>query len=229
MSEGHAPEHFSDWNEQMIRKYDPDVFHHHPKGIVRWVENRRTSAVLRCIDSRPEHAVLDVGCGTGIILSQVQGRQRCGIDLSRFMVTRARERLGTRAEILLGDAEELPFPSQSFDRVIASSLFSHVLHPDRVAAELKRVLKPGGRIVVSVSDEEQIEKGMRIARYLFLDRWILGPSGEVRVYNVEYHLHKFSCKRMRDLLSNDLVERTVKRVPTFMFPVHWVAIYENKV
>ena len=214
----------------MIRKYDPDVFHHHPKGIVRWVENHRTSAVLRCIDARPEHAVLDVGCGTGIILSQVKSQQRVGIDLSRYMVSRARERLGASAQILLGDAEELPFPSQSFDRVIASSLFSHVLHPDRVAAELKRVLKPGGRIVVSVSDEEQIEKGMRIARWLFLDRWILGPTGEVRVYNVEYHLHKFSCKRMRDLLGGGgLVERTVKRVPTVLFPVHWVAIYEHKV
>src|SRR5437868_4049571 len=118
MSEMHAPEHFPEWNEQMIRRYDPDVFHHHPRGVVRCVE------------------------------------------------------------ILLGDAEQLPFPSATFDRVIASSLFSHVLHPAQVAAELKRVVKPGGRIVVSVSDEEQIERGLRWARTLRFDRWFMGAPNE---------------------------------------------------
>ena len=230
--ETHAPEHFSEWNEQMIRKYDPDVFHHHPKGIVRWVETRRASAVIRSIDARPEHSILDVGCGTGNILSQLPGNQRCGIDLSRFMVTRAREKLGPGVQVLLGDAEQLPFPSASFDRVIASSLFSHVQHPDRVAAELKRVVKPSGRIVVSVSDEDQIEKGLRLAKALFFDRLFLRPTtgtgGEVGVFNVEYHYNRFSRKRMRDVLGEGVVERSLKRVP-FLFPVHWVAIYEQKV
>jgi ubiquinone/menaquinone biosynthesis C-methylase UbiE len=229
MSESHAPEHFADWNEQMIRKYDPDVFHHHPKGIVRWVETRRTAAVLRSIAAKPEHSILDVGCGTGTMLSRLPGNQRIGIDLSRFMVNRARERLGSSVQVLLGDAEELPFPTASFDRVIASSLFSHVLHPDRVAAELKRVLKPGGRIVVSVSDEDQIEKGMLLAHVLLFDRFFLRQEGQVRVFNVEYHLHKFSRKRMRDVMGEGVVERSLRRVPTVLFPVHWVAIYEHKV
>ena len=228
--EQHAPEHFSEWNEQMVRKYDPDVFNHHPKGIVRWVEARRASAVIRSIDARPEHSILDVGCGTGNILNQLPGNQRCGIDLSRFMVSRAQEKLGPGVKVLLGDAEKMPFPDASFDRVIASSLFSHVQHPDRVAAELKRVVKPGGRIVVSVSDEDQIEKGLRMAHWLFFDKLFLRPSGpgEVRVFNHEYHYHKFSRKRMRDVLGDGVVERSLKRVP-FLFPVHWVAIYEQKV
>jgi SAM-dependent methyltransferase len=227
MPDSHAPEHFSEWNEQMIRQYDPDVFHHHPRGIVRWVENRRIAAVLSCTEARPEHSILDVGCGAGNILARLPGERRTGLDLSRYMIERARQRLGGRVQLLLGDAEQLPFPDASFERVIASSLFSHVLHPERVAAELKRVLKPGGRIVVSVSDEEQIERGLRWARSLRFDRWLTSTTGEARAYNVEYHLHRFSLPRMREVLGADMLERGLTRVPTYIFPVHWVAIYET--
>ena len=227
MSDGHAPEHFSEWNEEMIRKHDPDVFHHHPRSVVRWVETKRVHAVQSCLEARPEHSILDVGCGTGHILARLPGR-RIGLDLSQIMLTRARQRLPADIQILHGDAEELPFPDASFDRVIASSLFSHVLHPDRVAAELRRVVKPDGRIVVSVSDEEQIERGLRWARSLLLKRLFVGAPGQVQVYNVEYHLHRFSLTRMREVLGPDMHERGLTRVPTYVFPVHWVAIYERK-
>lgn len=227
MSEVHAPEHFSEWNEQMVRRYDPEVFHHHPRGVVRWVERRRAAAVISSIDARPEHRILDVGCGAGNMMARLPHGKRFGIDLSRFMVDRARERLKNDAEILLGDAEQLPFPSQSFDRVIASSLFSHVLHPDKVAAEIKRVVKPGGRIIVSVSDEDQIERGLRLAKSLFLERLFVGSPGPVRVYNTEYHLHHFSLKRMREVMGSGVRERSLRRVPVYLFPVHWVAVYET--
>ena len=228
MSEVHAPEHFSEWNEQMVRRYDPEVFHHHPRGVVRWVEHRRASAVINSVNANPEDRILDVGCGAANILAQLPRGKRLGVDLSRFMVERARERLKSDAEVMLGDAEQLPFPSQSFDRVIASSLFSHVLHPDKVAAEIKRVVKPGGRIIVSVSDEAQIEKGLRWAKALLLERFFVGAAapGQVRVYNTEYHLHHFSLKRMREVMGTNVREISLRRVPVYIFPVHWVAVYE---
>jgi len=224
MPDALAPEHFVDWNEQMILRYDPDVFNHHPRSAVRWVENKRHGHVIRLLDAQPDHRILDVGCGTGYILSQLPGAQRFGLDLSAFMVKRAQERLGKNAAITHGDAEKLPFPDASFDRVIASSLLSHVLHPEQVVRELKRVVKPDGRVVISVCNEDQIERGMNWARRLGLSRFFLGGERQPKVYNVEYHLHHFSLQRLREVVAGQLSELSVKNVP-FVFPVHAIAVY----
>jgi ubiquinone/menaquinone biosynthesis C-methylase UbiE len=218
-----TPEHFSEWNEEMVHRYDPEVFHHHPRGVVRWVENKRVNGVIRSLDAQASHKVLDVGCGAGNILAKVTGAERRGVDISDFMVKRAVERLGNQFQITKADAEQLPFPDASFDRVIAASLFSHVLHPEQVIAELKRVTMPGGRIVISISDEDQIEKGIRWTKSLGLHGMFFGKS---QVYSTEYHLHHFSLKRVRELAGANLKEISVKRVP-FIFPVHAIVVYQR--
>lgn len=225
-----APEHFSDWNEQMVQRYDPEVFAHHPRSVVRWVERRRVQAVIRSLDARPEHRILDVGCGTGHLLARLPGAQRHGVDLSPRMVQRALLNLGSAATVVQGDAEKLPYEEGCFDRVIASSLFSHVLHPEQVVAEVRRVARPGGRVVISVCDEEQIERGLRWMRTLRLGSLLFGTGqeggGQPQVYNVEYHLHRFSLERLREVVGSSLTELYVTRVP-FVYPVHVVAVYQR--
>ncbi|HYG75398.1 MAG TPA: methyltransferase domain-containing protein [Planctomycetota bacterium] len=225
MHDALAPEHFADWNEQMILRYDPDVFNHHPRSLVRWVENKRHAQVIRLLAARPEHRILDVGCGAGYILSKLPGAFRHGLDISTFMVKRAQERLGNDATIVQGDAEKLPYPDASFDRVIASSLLSHVLHPEQVVRELRRVVTPNGRVVISVCDEDQIERGMAWMNSLgALGRLFVGSESQPKVYNVEYHLQKFSLPRLREVVGTTLKEIAVRRVPV-VFPVHAVAVY----
>jgi ubiquinone/menaquinone biosynthesis C-methylase UbiE len=226
MPETLAPEHFRDWNEHMIQRYDPEIFHHHPRGIVRWVERKRVAAVKRNLAAKHEHRILDVGCGAGNILEQIPGRSRHGIDLSAYMVKRARERLWDDAQIVQGDAEQLPYADQSFDCVIASSLLSHVLHPEQVLKEVTRVTRIGGRVVISISHEDQIEKGLRWVKALGLDRRFFGGATQAHVYTIEYHLHRFSLKRLRSLIGSELREINLTRVP-FIFPVHWIAVYER--
>lgn len=225
MSDQLAPEHFTDWNEQMLQRYDPAVFARHPRGVVRWVESRRTQAVIRRLDARPEHRVLDVGCGTGHILALLPCKERHGVDLSSRMVQHAQGQLGNAAKIIQGDAERLPYEDASFDRVVASSLFSHVLHPETVVAEIKRVTRPGGRVVVSVCHEDKIERGMRWMKAVGLGRLIFGKGGP-QVYNVEYHLHRFSLERLRDVVAGGLIEQHVTGIPC-VFPVHAVVVYER--
>jgi ubiquinone/menaquinone biosynthesis C-methylase UbiE len=225
----HTPEHFADWNDQMIQRYDPELINEHPRGVVRWVENRRASAVIHLLNARAEHRILDVGCGGGSILARLPGNRREGIDLSPTMVQRAQKKLGAAASIAQGDAETLPFDDGLFDRVVASSLLSHVRNPDKVIAELARVTKPGGRIVISVCHEEQIEKYLRWAHAVPGAESLFGlnaQSTEQRVYHTDYHLHRFSAKRLRDAVGKTLQERDCRCVPA-LFPVHFVAAYER--
>lgn len=97
--------------------------------------------------------VLDAGCGSGPLAAALrdQGAIVSGFDLSPAMIDLARERLGRDADLLVADlAEPLPYEDDTFD-VVVSSLALHYLE-DWIAplTELRRILRPGGRLVVSV-------------------------------------------------------------------------------
>jgi SAM-dependent methyltransferase len=100
--------------------------------------------------------VLDVACGTGVLTREVAGRaggrgEVVGLDVSPGMLTVARERSSTIAW-QEGAAESLPFPDQRFDAVV--SQFGLMFFQDRRAAirEMRRVLRPGGRLAIAVWD-----------------------------------------------------------------------------
>ena len=96
--------------------------------------------------------VLEIGCGTGCDLLQFarHGADACGIDVTAEHLRLARERLAGRAEIREGDATAIPFPAASFDYVYSHGVLHHVDQPRRVAQEIFRVLRPGGRFNVHV-------------------------------------------------------------------------------
>jgi ubiquinone/menaquinone biosynthesis C-methylase UbiE len=106
-------------------------------------------------DSTAGLDVLDVGCGQGIDLAQYAraGARATGIDLTPRHVALAKlhvEALGMSAEIVNGDAENLPFADRSFDRVSSNGVLHHT--PDIAAAlsQIHRVLRPGGEARVLV-------------------------------------------------------------------------------
>lgn len=97
--------------------------------------------------------VLDAGCGSGPLAADLlqRGAVVSGFDLSAGMIDLARERLGEEVDLRVADlAGPLPYEDAGFD-VVVSSLALHYL-PDwgPALAELRRVLRPGGRLVVSV-------------------------------------------------------------------------------
>lgn len=97
--------------------------------------------------------VLEVGVGTGLSLPHYAGRAHVtGIDISGPMLEQARERadlLGLRdVDLRLMDARSLAFPDESFDHVLAPYVISVVPEPQKVLAEIRRVCRRGGTVVV---------------------------------------------------------------------------------
>ncbi len=112
---------------------------------------RRRAVTL--VNQLPGERVLEVGVGTGLALPHY-GREKhiTGIDLSREMLQRARERvveqrLGNVDALLELDAEDTGFPEASFDIAVAMYVASVVPHPRELLAEMRRVVRPGGHIL----------------------------------------------------------------------------------
>lgn len=92
--------------------------------------------------------VADIGCGSGTFteLLRQSGFSSIGLDISPKLVALGRTKF-PGLEFIEGDAERLPFETESLDGVLLSGLVHHFPDPRRLAAEACRVLKPGGRFV----------------------------------------------------------------------------------
>jgi ubiquinone/menaquinone biosynthesis C-methylase UbiE len=100
------------------------------------------------------HRVLDAGCGSGPLSAalRAKGAIVTGFDSSSAMVELARQRLGENAALHVADlSQPLPFADGAFDDVVASLVLHYLRDWMEPLAELRRVLKPGGRLILSVN------------------------------------------------------------------------------
>lgn len=121
--------------------------------IGRLIKVYESDLLLELLTPQPGEQVLDVGCGTGIFTMDIlrAASVRCvGIDLSLPMLRRARNRTdGFPFTVVAADMRRLPFAAQSFDRVYSMTALEFVNDAVAAIAELNRVTRPGGTIVVT--------------------------------------------------------------------------------
>lgn len=115
---------------------------------------RAAERIVAAAELQPGERVLDVGCGTGnaAIVAARAGARVTGIDPARRLVEIAVARAegeGVSATFREGDALAIPFPDASFDVALSSFAVIFAPDPNVVASELARVVRPGGRFVVT--------------------------------------------------------------------------------
>ncbi|PAX53245.1 methyltransferase domain-containing protein [Brunnivagina elsteri] len=118
------------------------------------------SRMVELLDVNLGDRIVDIGCGAGndsLVVAQLVGKRGkvVGVDFSNTMITEAKKRakgLGLPVEYHFGDAENLPFPDNSFDGCRAERLLQHLDNPQQAIAEMVRVAKPGANIVAAEPD-----------------------------------------------------------------------------
>ncbi len=123
--------------------------------------SRMTEETLKAVGAKKGQIVLDVGCGRALDLAaqREKGAILVGCDGSKVMVMRAKEVVqshGLSARIVLCSAENLPFRKESIDIVYCKGAIDHFYDPRRALEEMERVLRAGGKLVISVANFESL-------------------------------------------------------------------------
>jgi ubiquinone/menaquinone biosynthesis C-methylase UbiE len=112
------------------------------------------------LEIKPKDKVLDLGCGAASIwysLKKIKDIEITGLDVSPAMIKEAKK-LYHKANFIIGNSEKLPFKDESFDVVLVSSVLHHLPEPDKSFKEIRRVLKPYGKLIGREPQNDQYIK-----------------------------------------------------------------------
>lgn len=152
------------------------------------ITNAGRRKAVSFINSGTHNRVLEVGVGTGLALPCYRSDlQVTGIDFSHDMLRKARERvqemsLNHVADLQQMDARQLDFPDATFDAVVGMHMISVVPEPERVMAEMARVCKPGGHIVIT-------NHFAREAGFLAVVERLSAPFANLLGWHSDFHIN----------------------------------------
>jgi len=129
---------------QLAQKYDDKW---------RFYVEATLQETLKKIELHPGESLLDIGCGTGVFLESLEKKYPdailSGVDPTQEMLDIARKRLSKKVHIEQSWAEKLPFEAENFDLIVSCNMFHYIREPMVALKEIMRVLKPGGKVVIT--------------------------------------------------------------------------------
>jgi ubiquinone/menaquinone biosynthesis C-methylase UbiE len=216
---------FRAWNEEMVSKYDQDLYWSKGAWPIRLVERLRVQSILRLLRTTPSETAVEVGCGTGNVLRRISGGRCLGIDISSQLLTRAREKCGDGVHVLAADAECLPLRTGSVDKLLCTEVLEHVLEPAAVLREFSRVTRKGGTVVISVPNERVINAWKRrLFRSRVLQRLVWRRSQYQMPEDMtdEWHLHVFDRATLESVIPSTLRIATLRMIPSRLLPIRFL-------
>lgn len=172
---------------------------HHPKGFFSYEMICRKDAVLetvqRCLHGRKDLTILECGCGPGGILKDLPLLEHSvfGLDIN---ISHLRELQGrvSQSQMICSDIESLPFARGSFDIVLCIGVLSYLSKDDQAIAEMSRLLKTNGYLVLANPNYFMIDK-LLDPYYLLI--WPFNRLWRLLRLNKRVKLQAFSTQNIR--------------------------------
>jgi ubiquinone/menaquinone biosynthesis C-methylase UbiE len=140
----------------------------------------------------PGRIAADIGAGSGFVTEGLlqRGLRVIAVDRSEAMIAEMRKKFGTDATVdyRIGDAESLPLPDESVDYAFGNMYLHHVESPAAAIREMARILRPGGRLVITDLDRHDFD----FLRTEHCDRWMGFDRPDVARWLVEAGLTEVS-------------------------------------
>jgi ubiquinone/menaquinone biosynthesis C-methylase UbiE len=176
----------------------------------------RICALVR--EDLPCEAFLDAGCGDGRYLAALDAElpaRIAGVDISERILETARTRV-PRADLRQANLESLPFGDGEFDLVLSSQVIEHVVDAAAAVHELARVMRPGGRLVLSTDNKWNV-----VTRTLNAPRTAVAAALRLRGSRglIESPATPYTVKSLRGLVESGGLR--VEHTETFRFHLMW--------
>ena len=194
------------------------------KGLLGWVQTQGHTMAEQLSRTKLNHShpplTLEIGCGSGYHFRFVKPQRYYGLDYDFVRLRRARCRW-PEFPLVQGDAYSLPFSSDTFDRVVSIYTFEHLNRLPECLAEVRRVMKRGGELLVGLPAEGgwTYELGRRLTTKRYVER----------KYKVDYlrlirSEHCCTCGEVIEELRKWFIVKTVRYLPLMLPLVHLNAI-----
>lgn len=142
-------------------------------------------AIKPLIPTAPNLKILDFGCGTGDILHQVMqlnpNSRYFGIDVSSIALKKTRRRFPKAKFYQVEDGDKIPLKSSSIDFILILDVIEHIYNTQRTVKEIYRILKPGGKILVTTPYHGFIKNLILIS--LFFEKYFDPAGAHIRYYS----------------------------------------------
>lgn len=140
--------------------------------------------------------ILDIGCHDGTFLSLIgNGNDLFGIEANEWAAAEAKKMNIDVRKFYIEDGAKMPFPDSMFDLIVAGEIIEHIYDTDFLLEEIKRMLKPGGKLLVSTPNVASL------GRRLFL---LLGRNPHIELSPNETgssgHIRYFTFQALKDIL-----------------------------
>lgn len=175
-------EDFYSINEDVAKNSPMRTHYDSSNPLERNLWRKKKETIQKILKNLPIKTIVDVGCGDGRLIDIIPTNiSYTGVDISPTQTKEAKKysiKQKKKVEILIGDVTKMPFPSDSFDAALACDIVEHVLSPQKLFDELKRVVKKEGHIVFGIPNEDLWE----FARLLLLKFPVRSPDHIHAIY-----------------------------------------------
>ena len=226
---------FIEWNELMSHKQDIELYYEGSHPLIKWVEKIRLNAITKLIKNHikkmsiKDPAILEAGCGTGHVLLEIarkiSTKNLIGLDPLDWWLDKAKKRLGDKAKLIKGFAEDLPFKNNSVDIAVCTEVIEHVIDPKIVLKELNRVTKNDGLIIISIPNEKLINLLKDVAAFFMVYQKLF--SNIPKRNDEEWHIHSFNLRSFKKYIPEELEIKSLVRIPTFFLPLRYVITFKK--
>lgn len=166
----------------------------------------RTNKFVKIVDPQKNESILDIGCNKGLLLYRLipKAREVVGIDINQKLIAELKDE-----KIKFMSATNLEFEKDSFDKICAFEVIEHIEEIDKVFSEASRVLKKGGKLIVSFPFE--IVRGQSaILDALFVYKDIS--------YARKLHVHKITPNKIKKIVKKLPLNTTKTQIVFIPFP-----------